>query len=220
MAQDLVSPSLFPTAADLALLSGANIIPNHIAHVSRISAALPVPASYRFVAASISPDANQSQLVIVPAASPASGKWVRRESLIDLVLPVSFATLDAALLCLVPAELTLAPAYAAPMLEATSAWAGGTAAALGISLVTPSLNRSKGNLGGGAAGNAGFTSACFYQLTLGTQFAAGLIQAPILCPASQILFDRFGAVFFTSGAGNLHVPCYNYFTSITPVFPP
>jgi hypothetical protein len=140
--------------------------------------------------------------------------------MIDLVLPVTFATADNAQLCLIPAELTLAPAYAAAMLEATSAWAGGTAAALGMSLTTPSLARTKGNLAGGAAGNAGFTSACFYQFTLGSQFAPGLIQAPILCPASTINFDRFGAVFFTSGAGNLHVPCYNYFTSIVPVSPP
>ena len=140
--------------------------------------------------------------------------------MIDLVLPVTSATADAAQLCLVPAELTLAPAYAAAMLEVTTVWAGGTGAALGMSLITPSLTRTKGNLAGGATGTAGFTSVCFFQLILGSQFAAGLAQAPILCPASQIQFDRFGAVFFTSGAGNLHVPCYNYFTSITPVAPP
>lgn len=219
MAQDLVSPSLYPTAADLALLSGANVFPNHVARVSRISAALPVSARYRFVAASTSPDNNQSQLVVVPGTSPASGKWVRSDPVVDLVMPVTFATADAAQLLLVPAELTLIPAFAGILLEVTTIWAGGIAAALGLSLVTPSIARNKGALAGGVAGLAGFTSVCFFQMLLGSQFAAGIAQAPVLCPASQVQFDRFGT-FFTSGAGNFHMPCFNTFTSITPVSPP
>jgi hypothetical protein len=208
--------SIFATVADCRAFNGGTVPPSQEALILNNGAG--GQGRYIFLPTSASPDNNAGQLVIVPTAG--TGRWIRRDPIIDLVLPVTSATADAAQLCLVPAELTLAPAYAAIMLEVTTVWAGGTAAALGLSMVTPSIARNKGALAGAAAGTAGFTSVCFFQLTLGSQFAPGIQQAPILCPASQIQFDRFGAVFFTSGAGNLHVPCYNYFTSITPVTPP
>jgi hypothetical protein len=207
--------SIFATVADCRAFNGGTVPPSQEAFL--LNTGFGAQGRYIFLPTSASPDNNSGQLVIVPTAG--TGRWIRRDPMIDLVMPITFATADAAQLLLVPAELTLAPAIGAIMLEATTAWAGGVAAALGLSMVTPSLVRTKGGLAGGATGIAGFTSVCFFQMLLGTQFAAGIAQAPILCPASQVQFDRFGT-FFTSGAGNLHMPCYNYFTSITPVSPP
>jgi hypothetical protein len=206
--------SIFATVADCRAFNGGTVPPSQEALVLNNGAG--GQGRYIFLPTSASPDNNAGQLVIVPTSG--TGRWIRRDPMIDLVMPVTFATADAAQLCLVPAELTLAPAYGAAMLEVTTIWAGGVAAALGLSMVTPSIPRTKGGLAGAAAGNSGFTSVCFFQLTAGSGFLVSA-QAPILCPASQIQFDRFGT-FFTSGAGNLHVPCYNYFTSITPVSPP
>jgi hypothetical protein len=207
--------SIFSTIAECRAFNGSTVPPSQEAVILNNGAG--AHGRYIFLPTSSSPDNNAGQLVIVPTAG--TGRWIRRDPMIDLVLPVTFATADAAQLCLVPAELTLAPAIAAIMLEVTTIWAGGTLPALGLSMVTPSMARNKGSLAGGAAGTGAFTSVCFFQLLLGTQFAPGLAQAPILCPASQIQFDRFGT-FFTSGAGMIHVPCYNYATTITPVAPP
>lgn len=218
MTINLVSPTLVGTAADLATFSGAKLFANHIAIVSSISATIPVTAKYRFVANSTSPDNNQSQLVIVPGTSPSSGKWVRWDPCFDLVIPVTSANTDNQTLVTVPAEMTLQP-HPNIILEVTTVWAGGAASTIGLSFSTPSLNRTKGNLAGGAAGNSGFTSTYFAAMTLGSQFAAGLAQAVILPPASLILFDRITSAF-TSGAGNFHLPCFRYATTITPVAPP
>jgi hypothetical protein len=218
MAQDLVSPSLYPTAADLALLDGSKLFTNHVAIVSRISATIPVTAKYRWIAASTSPDNNQSQLVIVPGTSPASGKWVRWDPCFDLVIPATFANTDNQSMVVVPAEMTLQP-HPNIILEVTTVWAGGAASTIGLSFSTPSLNRARGNLAGGAAGNSGFTSTFFAAMTLGSQFAGGLAQAVILPPASIIAYDRITSAF-TSGAGNFHLPCFRYATTITPVAPP
>lgn len=218
MTQNLVAPSLYPTAADLALVNGAAIFNNHVAVVAQISAGIAVPARYRFVVGSTSPDNNSSQLIIVPGTNPGSGKWVRADPMVDLVLPVTFATADNTALVTMPAELTFAPIYGTMFWEMTSSWAGGVASTIGLSMQNPAHPRNKGGLMGGVAGNSGFTSACFYQPTLGTDMS-GNTQAPILSPGGKILFDRITSAF-TSGAGNAHVPCVNLFTTITPVTPP
>lgn len=221
MAQDLVSPSLYPTAADLALLDAAKIFPHHIAQVSRISSTIPVSARYRFIAASTSPDNNQSQLVVVPGTNPASGKWHRIDSAFDLVIPVTFANTDNQQLVLVPTPMTLLPVYAGIFLEVTTAWAGGTTPKIGLSFTNGTVTRTQGNLAGGATGNGAFTFVTYKQLTLGSQYsiAAGTTDAVVLGPGSTILWDRISDAY-TSGAGNIHIPVYNFFTTITAVAPP
>lgn len=221
MAQQLVSPSLFPTAADLALLDGAKLFANHVAIVSTISAAIPVTAKYRFIAASASPDNNQSQLVVVPGTNPASGKWHRVDSAFDLVIPVTFANTDNQQLVLVPTPMTLLPVYAGIFLEVVTAWAGGATPTVGLSFTNGTVTRTKGNLAGGAAGNGAFTFVTYQQLTLGSQYsiAAGTTNAVVLGPGSTILWDRITSAY-TSGTGNIHIPVYNFFTSITAVAPP
>lgn len=221
MAQDLASPSLYPTAADLALVSGALIFPNHVAHVSRISSTIPVSARYRFVAGSTTPDNNQSQLAVVPGTSPASGKWLRIDSAFDLVIPVTFANTDGQQLVLVPAEMTLLPVYAGIFLEVVTAWSGGAASTVGLSFSNGTVTRVAGNLAGGAAGNGAFTYVSYRQFTLGLQYsiAAGTSNAVVLGPASQVFWDRIVSAY-TAGTGNVHMPVYNFATSITAVPPP
>lgn len=221
MAQDLVSPSLFPTAADLALVDAAKLFSNHLAQVSRISSTIPVTALYRFVAASVSPDNNQSQLVVVPGTNPASGKWHRVDSAFDLVIPVTFANTDNQQLVLVPTPMTLLPVYAGIFLEVVTAWAGGATPTIGLSFSNGTVTRAQGNLAGGAAGNGAFTYVTYRQLTLGLQYsiAAGTVDAIVLGPGSQIFWDRITSAY-TSGTGNIHIPVYNFFTGITAVPPP
>jgi len=221
MAQDLVSPSLYPTAADLALLDGAALFPNHLAQVARISSTIPVTAIYRYVAGSTSPNNNQSQLVIVPGTNPASGKWLRVDSAFDLVIPVTFANTDGQQLVLSPAEMTILPVYAGIFIEVVTPWAGGVAPTIGLSFSNGTVPRLKGNLAGGVAGNGAFTYVTYRQLTLGQQYfiGAGTSDAVVLGPGSQIFWDRITSAY-TSGTGNIHIPVYNFATSIVAVPPP
>jgi hypothetical protein len=178
------------------------------------------PARYRYDGSSSATDGNAGQLIIVPTGSV--GRFVRSDPLVDLVLSATSATADAAQLCVVPAGVTLEPRYNGVFNEVTTIWSGGAGAALGLSFqigTAPALARTKGNLAGGAAGDAGFTGLSFFQPTIGSQFGGGKALQPVLSPGSIIFFDRFGT-FFTAGASRFHVPCMNYPTTITPVAPP
>jgi hypothetical protein len=180
------------------------------------------PARYLYTGASSAVDGNAGQLIIVPSGSV--GRFVRSDPFVDLVLPATSATADAAVLSLIPAGVTLQPMFNAVMNEVITPWAGGTGAGLSLSFsigTAPALNRTKGNLGGnGTTGDAGFTGASFYQPTLGSQWGGGKALQPVLSPGSQIFFDRYGVAFFTSGSSRFHVPCMNYATTITPISPP
>lgn len=214
--------SIFANVSDLRAFATSTIPPSQEAYclVNGTAAIGTSGACQRMIwlPTSTSPDNNQGQLVVIPTAG-GTGRWIRRDPLIDLILPVTFASADGLQLCLVPAELTLLPCIAAPFLEVTTIWAGGVASTIGLSMSTPSLGRTKGNLGGAAVGDSGMTSTFFKQFTLGSQFAPGLTQAPVLSPTSQIFWDRITSAF-TSGAGNVHIPCHNFATMITPVAPP
>lgn len=204
------------TAADLAsLFNGASMFDGSVAVVSSISSTAQVPGRYRFVAASTSPDNNQSQLVVVPGAG--TGRWLRADSSLDLILPITFATADDATLVTIPAELTLLPSYLDPFWEMSAAWGGGIAPTIGLSFTNQATTSNPGSLLGGPAGDGTFPVVSFYRGTPGSAFAAGLKRI-MLNPTATIRFNRINDAF-TSGTGNAHVPCYNIFTSIIPVNP-
>ncbi len=215
--------SIFDNVAKLRAFPGATIPPSQEAYcLANGTAALGSsggPQRMIWLPGSSSPDNNQGQLVVVPTVGGGSGRWIRRDTSLDLLLPVSSASTDALSLLTVPDEITLQPLYSAIYLEITTIWAGGINSTIGLSYSTPSVAQNKGNLAGAVAGNGGFTATFFAAMTLGSQFAAGLAQAVVLSPTSQIFFDRIVSAF-TSGAGLFHVPCYNYATTITPAAPP
>ncbi len=165
----------------------------------------------------MSPDNNQSQLVVVPTTNAASGKWIRIDPFFDLLLPITFATADAAVLCTVPAELTLLPTFQDPFWEMITAWAGGAASAIGLSFTNQANTLVQGGLLGGVAGDTTFPQRSFYRGTPGSVFTVGLKRI-VLNPTATINFDRIVSVF-TSGTGNAHVPCANIFAPIIPINP-
>jgi|SRR6267142_40552 len=222
MARNLVAPVLCGTVADIAVFDGAKMFDGTIAMCAQIGTSasaevITTPGTYRFVAGSVSPDNNQSQLVVVPGTNPGSGKWIRCDQHVDLILPITFATADAAVLATIPAELTLYPDFQGPMWEMITAWAGGVASAIGLSWTNQSKVLEQGSLLGGAGGDTTFPTRSFYRGTAGQNFTVGLKRI-VLNPTATINFDRVISAF-TSGTGNAHVPCSLISAPIIPVNP-
>src|SRR6266478_4113464 len=158
MGRNLVSPILCDTAADLALFDAGKMFDKTVAQVSQIGTlisgvACTTQAHYQFVLGSVSPDNNQSQLVVVPGVNPGTGKWVRCDPVIDLVLPITFATANNAVLATIPAGITLQPIYSGPFWEMITAWAGGVASTIGLSWSNQTGAGSIGGLLGGPGGD-------------------------------------------------------------------
>jgi len=142
--------------------------------------------------------------VMVAAAddAPAAGRWLLQPGqLADLVLPITFATADAAVLLTVPtgAAIKLVDAW----WEVTGAWTGGTSSAIGVSSDNGDLS-TKGDILGGAGGDllAGLVVGEFQGTTgavdLATNPIAGLVATEI------VRFDRIVSAF-TAGTGNVHI---------------
>ncbi len=222
MARNLANPILCDSAADLAVFDGAKLFNKTVAQVAQLGTlisgvACTTPARFQFVTGSVSPDNNQSQLVVVPGTNPGSGKWVRLDSSFDLILPITFATATATALATVPAELTLLPLYLNPFWEMITAWAGGIASTIGLTWSNAAGTGSDGGLLGSAAGDGTFPVRSFYRGTPGSDFAAGLKRI-VLPPAATIIYQQLVSAH-TSGTGNAHVPVMNVFAPIVPVNP-
>lgn len=220
--RNLGSPILCDTAADLRTFDGAKLFNKTVALVGQInetvsSVALATPAAYRWVAGSTSPDNNQSQLCVVPTTGSGSGRWLRADQSFDLILPVTFATADAAALCTVPAELCLLPHYLGPFWEMITAWAGGAAPMIGLSYTNQATALSQGSLLGGGAGDGTFPQRSYYRGTAGFAFGTGLRRI-VLNATATVNFDRIVDAF-TSGTGNAHVPVQSIFAPIIPINP-
>jgi len=209
--RNLVSPILVDTAADLATFDAAKMFASSMAFVASMSATAPFPARYRFVAGATDTDTNQSQLIVVPGTNPASGKWVRCDSFVDLILPISFATLDEAVLLTVPANVYLKPLPPPQMFwEITAVWAGGVASKIGISFTNPALTGDPGALMGSAVGDGPFDPPSDYRGTTGEVWGATpsiFGNEVVLTPTSTIIFNRIVSAF-TEGTGNVHAPCF------------
>lgn len=104
---------------------------------------------------------------------------------------------DGAVLYTVPEGLgrvRLAKAYA----RNTTAWSGGASSTIGLSSSNAAYN-TKGDLWGGAAGNAAAALGTGYQGgTVGAKLANNLVA--VLEPGDTVLFDRITSAF-TAGAG-------------------
>jgi hypothetical protein len=144
-----------------------------------------------------SSSALTSDGILVAAPDAGDGRWLRAPGVADLALPVAYTTADAAVLLTVPTgcRLLVRRGY----WEVTTAFAGGSSSAIGLS--GPSPANSKGDVHGGASGDVEATLTAGVKAgTVGADVAAGVL----LIAADTVKFDRVTSVF-TSGAGNAHL---------------
>jgi hypothetical protein len=146
--------------------------------------------------------------ILVAGSGSGNGRWLLVPGARKLVLPVTFATADAAVLLTVPtgALLALRRFY----WTITTNWTGGTASAIGASSAKTGFT-TKGDLHGGATGNvlAELTTALSPQpLTMGVKFDTFAETQPVALwkAGDNIIFDRITSIF-TAGAGALNVIC-------------
>lgn len=139
-------------------------------------------------------------LVATPAAG--SGRWLLIPGACRLLLPIGFATADAAVLLTVPTGARLA--IRELFWNVTTSFTGGTSSAIGVSSNKASFT-TKGDLLGGAAGNVLATLAAAATLIPGTVGAGfdTLAKRRVVWEATQtIRFDRITSAF-DAGAGNV-----------------
>lgn len=147
--------------------------------------------------------APKSPLGFPQGHADSTGAWVRNGGEAwYLRLPISYATADAAVLYTVPTGMKLS--FTGCMWEVTTAWTGGTSAAIGISS-SESPHDTAGDIHGGAGGDVLATlTVGFKRGTLGVSFSAAP-NCVVLAAGSTIKFNRIASAF-TAGAGYIHLP--------------
>lgn len=137
--------------------------------------------------------------VVTPADAPAAGRWLRAPgAMVDLSLPFTFNTADAAVLATLPtgARLLVVRGY----WEIAADMTGGTSSTIGLSS-GQSPHNTKGDLLGGGSGDAAASLTAGVRTgTIGADVAAGAL----LIAAATIRFDRITSAF-TAGSGNAHL---------------
>ena len=136
--------------------------------------------------------------VIVPDAG--SGRWLLAPGqVVDIALPFTFATADAAVLWTVPTGMALLQLRG--YWEIIASMTGGSTPAIGLSS-SQAPHTAKGDLLGGASGDltATLVAGDFIEGTVGTDQAAGII----LRAGSTVRFDRIASAF-AAGSGNAHL---------------
>lgn len=157
---------------------------------------------WRFHASSTAADTSEN-LVAAPAAG--SGRWLRADKFVNLCLAADYTKADNATLFTVPVGARLRPLDA--YWDITTTFAGGSSSAIGVH-ASPTGWATKGDILGGASGDLTATLVSTNTRKVGTK---GAKQADgdfglILVAADTLKFDRITSVY-TSGAGNVRVPC-------------
>lgn len=157
-------------------------------------------SKWRFASASTL--TGDDLLVVTPTDAPSAGRWIRADAVVDLVLPITFNTADAAALYTVPAgfKLSLLQAF----WEVTTSWTGGSSSAIGLSSSNGGLSTA-GDVLGGSGGDVLATlvsTGAFAKGTVGAKM--GGKPAGVIVGAETIKFNRITSAF-TAGAGNAHV---------------
>ena len=140
---------------------------------------------------------------ILIAGAAAAGRWLRKPGLVDLALPIGFATADNATLLTIPTGARLAGQRT--YLEVTTAWAGGSSSAIGLDSDLTGYSTA-GDLAGGAAGDleAGLTVGVRPGVIGAKMDADTEHHDLLLLPTNVVRFQRITSVF-TSGAGFYHL---------------
>lgn len=138
-----------PTGGFIGSISGGGVADRTalkaIAAASRFNGMLTIVQSdnskWVFAASSTATDTTEN-LVCTPAAG--SGRWLRADATVNLSIPITFATADAAVIFTVPTGYTLKP-LAQPYWEVSTAFTGGTSASIGLSSSNRTGNTTKGD---------------------------------------------------------------------------
>lgn len=156
---------------------------------------------WRFSQAGTASDASDN-LIVTPTAT--GGIWLRVDKVVDIRLPITFATADAAILFTTPVGARLLPREF--YWEVTANWTGGTASTIGASSSTQTGYTTKGDLLGGAAGDVAATLVAASGVlagTVGAGFDTLVKRRTIFKAAATLRHDRITSAF-TAGSGALH----------------
>lgn len=146
-------------------------------------------------------------LVATPADAPTAGRWLRATGIVDLKIPITFNTADAAVLLTMPTGARLR--IHDLIWEVTTSFTGGASSAIGVSSTKTGFS-AKGDLLGGATGDVAATlvSTAADGLVAGTAGAKADTlaeqRALLWVPTDIFRFDRITSAF-TAGAGFVHV---------------
>ena len=161
------------------------------------------------------------QLVIIPddrnvavdtaLSASLAGRWLAVPGqLVNLALPITYATADAATLYTVPTGAAFK--VEGLFWEVTTGFSGGSSSAIGVSTTksSPTNWSTKGDLLGGSGGDVAATLVTGARSagTIGTDMdTIAKVRGAIWEAADLFRFDRITSAF-TAGAGNVHV--YGY----------
>lgn len=154
---------------------------------------------WRFSSASTLAD-DGGFLVIKPTAG--TGAWLRVDKEVDLLLPVSSATANSAVLYTVPAGFILG--LAVPFWHVTTTFTTASAGAAGLSSSNAGLNTA-GDLLGGATGDLVATLVSTGAYAKGTVGAKIGKPGAVIQGGETILFNLIAGTY-TAGAGVANVP--------------
>lgn len=144
-------------------------------------------------------------LVSTPTDAPAAGRWLRLPGAAALVLPFTFATVDAAALLTFQAgqKFRIADAHWLIAVSMT----GGTNAAIGLSSAKTGFS-AKGDILGGSGGDLLATLVASASPTLGTpgtkMDTIAHLRAGLFIATDIFRFDRVVDAF-TAGSGSISV---------------
>lgn len=138
-----------------------------------------------------------------PTDNPATGGWCLIPGEVDIAMPVGAATLDAAVLSMLPVNSLFMPFeffYEIP----TTGFTGGASSAIGLSSNKANYN-TKGDLLGGATGDVAATLVAGTPNlgTIGTKWATLANKRMIMKAGDTFRYDRITSAF-TAGAGRIH----------------
>ena len=151
--------------------------------------------------------AGDNVFVATPADNPATGRWLRKCGQVDIALPFTFATVDAAVLLTLPTgvRMKIKDLY----WKVTTSFTGGTTPAIGVSSTKTGFT-TKGDLLGGASGEltAALVSTGVQGIVPGTigpkLDTVAELKAAMWLAGDDFRFDRIASAF-TAGVGEVHI---------------
>jgi hypothetical protein len=148
-------------------------------------------------------------LLVAAPANSGAGRWLLAPGAVDIAIPITFATADAAILLTVPAgcRFKLEDLY----WEVTANFTGGASSAIGVSSsnkAAPTAWTTKGDLLGGATGDVAATLVAATGIvtgTVGTDMDTIVKRRGAIWKATETFrFDRITSAF-TAGTGFVHL---------------
>ncbi len=159
---------------------------------------------WRYAAASVLTTDTSGPFLVATATTAGAGAFLRVDRVVDIALPVSSATADAAVLYTVPAGFRLQ--LAVPFWSVSVTFTTATAGAAGLKSSNAGL-ATAGDILGGSTGDLVATlvsTGAYAKGTVGTK-----INTPpaVLSAADTIIYNRI-AGSYTAGTGIAHVPVF------------